>query len=304
MWDPHGSHADSAATPIINRHHSPSGGKVQDAAAFAKIEQLGFPSSAALRISGGGKIGDVLIEEELVVQDVVVGVGLSGDGGHGGGGGGGGGGAAWPRRRRRLRRRRRRRGGGTALGGSRSHPRPPRLRIRRRRHCWIRRRRLPHHWIRHGRCLSALSSSSEQARWAEEQSTTRASERGEAVPHAVRSSQLGQIFPNGLVPDLRGIFLPRDQPIPLTPKPNTSKSGFVLSHPIPFHQPNTTLKNKTKHFAPQLFTSDKLPKHNFGHICSSLLMLGMEELEAEVVSAASLGGGGWIGMATGQVRHG
>jgi hypothetical protein len=58
--------------------------------------------------------------------------------------------------------------------------RPPRLRIRH--------RRLPHHRIRRGRRLSASSSSSERARWAEEQSTTRASERGEAAPHAVHSS--------------------------------------------------------------------------------------------------------------------
>uniref|UniRef100_A0A0D9ZYA1 Uncharacterized protein n=1 Tax=Oryza glumipatula TaxID=40148 RepID=A0A0D9ZYA1_9ORYZ len=72
-------HYDSEAS----WNNSPSGGKVQDAAAFAKIEQLGFPSTAALHISGGGKFGDMLIEEELVVHDVVVGVGLSGSSGGG-----------------------------------------------------------------------------------------------------------------------------------------------------------------------------------------------------------------------------
>uniref|UniRef100_A0A0E0B7S0 Uncharacterized protein n=1 Tax=Oryza glumipatula TaxID=40148 RepID=A0A0E0B7S0_9ORYZ len=51
-------------------------------------------------------------------------------------------------------------------------------------HLRILRRRLPHHRIRRGRRLSTPSSSSERARWAEEQSTTRASERGEAAPHA------------------------------------------------------------------------------------------------------------------------
>jgi hypothetical protein len=50
-----------------------------------------------------------------------------------------------------------------------------------------------------------------------------------------------QFLADRLVPDLRGIFLSRDQPIPPTPKPNTPKSGFVPSHPIPSLQPNTTL---------------------------------------------------------------
>ncbi|EEE60451.1 hypothetical protein OsJ_13695 [Oryza sativa Japonica Group] len=49
-----------------------------------------------------------------------------------------------------------------------------------------------------------------------------------------------QFWPDELVPDLRGIFLSRDQPIPLTPKPNTPESGFIPSHPTSSHQPNTT----------------------------------------------------------------
>ena len=42
---------------------------------------------------------------------------------------------------------------------------------------------------------------------------------------------IGPFFPDGLVPDQRGIFLSKDQPIPLTPKLNTPKSGFIPSHP-------------------------------------------------------------------------
>ncbi|EAZ43765.1 hypothetical protein OsJ_28384 [Oryza sativa Japonica Group] len=41
-----------------------------------------------------------------------------------------------------------------------------------------------------------------------------------------------KIWPDRLIPDLRGIFLSKDQPIPLTPKLSTFKSGFVPSHPI------------------------------------------------------------------------
>nr|BAD54639.1 hypothetical protein [Oryza sativa Japonica Group]BAD69394.1 hypothetical protein [Oryza sativa Japonica Group] len=50
-----------------------------------------------------------------------------------------------------------------------------------------------------------------------------------------------QNFPDRLVLDLRGIFLSRDQPIPLTPQPNNPKSGFVPSHPTPSLQPNAPL---------------------------------------------------------------
>ncbi len=32
----------------------------------------------------------------------------------------------------------------------------------------------------------------------------------------------------------------QDHPIPLTSQPNTPKSGFIPSHPIPSLQPNTT----------------------------------------------------------------
>uniref|UniRef100_A0A0E0DTL5 Uncharacterized protein n=1 Tax=Oryza meridionalis TaxID=40149 RepID=A0A0E0DTL5_9ORYZ len=52
-----------------------------------------------------------------------------------------------------------------------------------------------------------------------------------------------QFWPDELVSDLRGIFLSRDQPIPLTPKSNTPKNGFIPSHPISSQQPNTTLRN-------------------------------------------------------------
>ncbi|EAY74838.1 hypothetical protein OsI_02730 [Oryza sativa Indica Group] len=41
-----------------------------------------------------------------------------------------------------------------------------------------------------------------------------------------------QFFADQLVPDLRGIFLCRDQPIPPTPKPNIPKSGIAPSYPI------------------------------------------------------------------------
>lgn len=47
------------------------------------------------------------------------------------------------------------------------------------------------------------------------------------------------IFSDQLVLDLRRIFLSRDQSIPLTPQPNTSK----WVHPVPFHPiPATKLK--------------------------------------------------------------
>ncbi|EEC83398.1 hypothetical protein OsI_28836 [Oryza sativa Indica Group] len=48
------------------------------------------------------------------------------------------------------------------------------------------------------------------------------------------------ILPDGFVPDLGEIFLYRGQPIPLAPQPNTSKNGFVPSHPILSHKPKTT----------------------------------------------------------------
>uniref|UniRef100_A0A0E0IBV9 Uncharacterized protein n=1 Tax=Oryza nivara TaxID=4536 RepID=A0A0E0IBV9_ORYNI len=48
------------------------------------------------------------------------------------------------------------------------------------------------------------------------------------------------ILADRFVPDLGGIFLSRDHPIPLTSQPNTPKSGFIPSHPIPSPQPNTT----------------------------------------------------------------
>jgi hypothetical protein len=51
------------------------------------------------------------------------------------------------------------------------------------------------------------------------------------------------ILPDGFVPDLGGIFLSRDQPIPLAPQPNTSKSKFVPSRPIPSYSTNQTLPN-------------------------------------------------------------
>lgn len=52
------------------------------------------------------------------------------------------------------------------------------------------------------------------------------------------------ILPDQLVSDLR-VILSRDQPIPLTPKPNLFKSGFVPSHPI--------LNLATKHYPTVLY---------------------------------------------------
>lgn len=44
------------------------------------------------------------------------------------------------------------------------------------------------------------------------------------------------ILPDGLVPNLRGIFIYMDQPNPLDPQPNTPKKWI---HHIPSWQPNT-----------------------------------------------------------------